>query len=243
MLVSGILRDFLKDGGRVVSVAMVDSGFSSIPAYARIYGPNPHPDHQHGNRMLSIFTAPDAAYPLSGLSLSLSCYNGGGYGALANALRALPDSDVLSISLAWRDDVPEIRDLLQSKAGRVVVPTPNNFSLPYPSSYSFTVKCCNGRNPNADYCISPRPGWKGNSYAVPAIARLMCHGDIDGCLGDIPVEEVFGGMPAGPAPAPESPPVLSSCPWCGTTLRDPKTYVLFARTPEKCPYCRRTLKQ
>jgi hypothetical protein len=58
-----------------VSVSIIDSGFSNIPSYAKIYGMNLQPYHNHGNRVLSIFRALDEQFPLPNLTLNLSCYD------------------------------------------------------------------------------------------------------------------------------------------------------------------------
>lgn len=42
-----------------ITVGIIDSGFDYIPSYATLLGKMQSLDHQHGNRVLSIFTALD----------------------------------------------------------------------------------------------------------------------------------------------------------------------------------------
>lgn len=94
---------FLNKIKEKITVSIIDSGFYKIPEYAKIYGFNKNPTHQHGNRILSIFTALDKTYPIDNLSLNLSCYNpADGYGGLLFAIEKLPDSDILSMSISWK---------------------------------------------------------------------------------------------------------------------------------------------
>lgn len=249
MRISGVPEDHLRKGPvGGSSAAIVDGGFRRIPKYATVYGPNPRPDDRHGNRMLSIFRAPDAEFPLDGFSLRLSCYDPkDGYDGLAKALDRLPASDVLSISLAWRDDVPEIRRLLAEKAGLVFVPYPNDRSTPYPAAYPFARTCFNGTRDDADYCICPNPEWKGNSYAVPAVARLACHGTLHPFGIGVPVARIFAGClsPAGGRPPARRGAAAGPfmCGWCGRTLVDPVTHRALEEMPESCPYCGRRAKK
>ncbi|MBO7092149.1 MAG: hypothetical protein J6W23_10215, partial [Victivallales bacterium] len=104
---------FLRDTGRNVSVSIVDSGFSSIPPYAHLFGRNPNPTHPHGNRVLSVFSAMDERFPIHGMKLNLSCYHTkDGYDGLKYAIGILPRSDILSLSLSWKEDNSKLHKLL-----------------------------------------------------------------------------------------------------------------------------------
>ena len=232
----------LSDPGRRISVALVDSGFSFMPSYAKMHGARGASSSEHGDRILSIFSALDRAHPLSGLELHLSCYNpSSGYDGLARAISILPDADILSISLSWRDDSRRIAELLKRKFGMACVPSARN-GMEYPGEYDFCTSCSDSDDGNADWCIRPNPEWNGNSYAVPAIARLMCYGvRISDLLSDdgTPVEDVFSDC--------RNKPSMKNmygkagkqvCNHCGRHVRDPKTHgfmVMDAGTP--CPYC------
>lgn len=244
MIITNVRQDFLADHGRKISVSIVDGGFNGIPQYARIWGGNPYPGHQHGNRILSIFTALDKAHPLQNLELNLSCYDPKTkYDGLAKALGMLPKTDILSISMAWKDDIPEIKELLREKAGIVLAPVPNDPKAAYPSSYKFTVKCSDSHGTVADYCISPFPEWKGSSYAVPAMARLLCYGNGPWINTGIPILDLFSQCKKvipGSAHIEKGIPLLK-CPHCARRLVNPMTHAYYAEKPEKCPYCSRPL--
>ena len=96
-----LMPQFLHD--RPVSVSIIDSGFSHIPKYAKIYGYNNSINHNHGDKVLSVFTALDKNFPLSNLTLNLVSYNPNTeYQGLIKALKSLPYADILSISIAWK---------------------------------------------------------------------------------------------------------------------------------------------
>ena len=245
MKINVVPENFLIDRGQSISVSIVDSGFQSIPPYAKIYGDNPRPSHPHGNRILSIFTAPDGKHPLSGLKLNLACYNpNDGYKGLAAALRALPQADMLSLSMAWKEDDETVKRLMLEKARTIFVPALRDVSTPFPSSYAFVTTCANGDGyPGADYSIVPRPEWQGNSYAVPAVARLYCYGDIMPWTTGIGASILFkeSSRETAQAEPPAAAKAILTCPHCKRTLRDRKTFVLITEKPEKCPYCGRRI--
>lgn len=219
-----------------ISVSIIDSGFKNIPSYAKLYGLNKNPDHQHGNRILSIFTALDKKYPISGLSLNLSCYNSNdGYLGLLNAIQRLPYSDILSISISWKDDNKEIYHALKQKANIICVPYSIGSSTPYPALYNEMITCSNTNNDYANYSICPNPDWSGNSYAVPAIARLLCYNDkIVNDKNGIKIKELFNIQPI----VYEEKKIIKelSCPFCKRILRT-KFHTLMIQKPEYCPYC------
>lgn len=85
-----------------ISVSIIDSGFSYIPKYAQIYGRNNSLNSSHGDKVLSVFTALDVKFPIPNLKLNLVSYNPSTeYAGLIKALKLLPHSDILSISMAW----------------------------------------------------------------------------------------------------------------------------------------------
>ena len=107
MNIEKISEKFLLNNNNRISVSIIDSGFYNIPEYATIYGFNKNPSHYHGNRVLSIFRALDKKYPISNLKLNLSCYDSkDDYSGLFNAIYKLPESDILSISISWKEDKP-----------------------------------------------------------------------------------------------------------------------------------------
>lgn len=233
----------LSDRGQVVSVGMIDSGFSWTPSYAVVHGRNPMPSHRHGNRVLSVFTALDTSHPLSGLSLHLACFlQKDGYDGLMRALDSLPHVDILSISLSWEDDRRDVKDALLAKADVVFAPHTSGDSHPYPAAYDGVTTCSCVEDRSASYCIRPIGEWSGHSYAVPAMARIAAHYgayDIkDSSEADaVSVDELFAPavfmrpsmqMPAGRK--------ALVCEKCGRTLMN-KNYTLMAESPSRCPYC------
>ena len=132
MLIDSVDGSRLLDDGRTVSVAMIDSGFSSIPEYATMHGSNNASGVKHGNRVLSIFTAPDKMFPLTGMRLHLACYNPmTGYDGLVWAVGILPKCDILSVSMSWKDNVDELRVAIGRKFGMVCAPWSKDKNLPY----------------------------------------------------------------------------------------------------------------
>ena len=249
MQVTSIPERYLADRSRRVSVSMLDSGFMGMPSYAVMHGPNPDPGHRHGNRMLSIFTALDGKWPHHGISLHLACYRpSDGYAGLEKAISMLPHTDILSLSLAWRDDVPSVMEVLRSKADVILVPMPNTTSVKDPAAYAFTSTCCNGYDANANWCLSPNPAWKGNSYAVPAMARILCHGNGKPLAWEgnaISVQEMFSscGSYQEPVKMGGKPSPIVKCMHCRHEMRDPYTSRPMDHIPEKCPYCGRKMQK
>ncbi len=240
-MIRGVDVGKLTDDGRHVSVALVDSGFTRLPPYAVMHGGNRVSDTRHGDRVLAVFTALDGKHPLANLGLNLACYDRvSGYAGLARALSVLPDCDILSISIAWRDDDPTVRGLLESKFKTVCVPYPNP-SLPYPAAYGFTTTCSLSNEPLSDWSICPNPDWRGNSYAVPAVARLLCYGVPLGELSSdsgIPASELFADCRAGVFSASSGKAAgKMACPHCHRFLRDGRTHGFMVVDSGSCPYC------
>jgi len=229
----------LVDDGRKTIVGMVDSGFSKLPSYAVLHGAGHQSGTEHGDRVLAVFTALDRKFPLQNLELHLSCYDPKtGYDGLAYALSLLPECDILSISLSWKDDDVRIRSMLSSRFGKVCAPYSWD-DLPYPASYSFVTSCSNGDNPNADWSICPNAEWNGNSYAVPAVARLMAHGiDKPDHADGMPVAELFSDCGKGIAVlGGKSRAGKMSCPHCHRFIRNGRTHGFMVTDFESCPYC------
>lgn len=237
-MILSIDADLLTDHGRDVSVAIVDSGFSVIPSYATLHGERARGSRGHGDRILSIFSSLDWRFPLNGLKLHLACYSpSSGYAGLASALESLPDCDILSISMLWKDDDETTRRLLERKFGKVCCPCSNGL-LRHPSSYGFTLTCSKTERRTADFCIDPNPEWTGNSYAVPAVARLLAHGiDLRNTGNGIAVQELFAPCRNGVrVKEQDHVPEKRKCPHCQRYLRNGRNG--FA-TPKSgiCPYC------
>jgi hypothetical protein len=244
MLIDSIDGSHLLDDGRTVSIAIIDSGFSSIPQYATMHGSNNASGVQHGNRILSIFTAPDKRFPLTGMRLHLACYNPmTGYDGLVGAVNILPKCDILSISMSWKDNVDELRTAIERKFGTVCAPWSKDKNLLYPGEYEFAVTCSNTENENADYCITPNAEWRGNSYAVPAIARLFAHGYFgrSGSGTMLAVDSLFSACRDGVTVMTAShsgQAGIMTCPNCHRYMRSMSNggfIVLEHGTP--CPYC------
>ena len=244
MLIDSVDGSRLLDDGRTVSVAMIDSGFSSIPEYATMHGSNNASGVKHGNRVLSIFTAPDKMFPLTGMRLHLACYNPmTGYDGLVGAVGILPKCDILSVSMSWKDNVDELRVAIGRKFGMVCAPWSKDKNLPYPGEYGLAVTCSNTENENADYCIAPNAGWRGNSYAVPAIARLFAHGYFgrSGSGEMLAVDSLFSACKDGVTVMTAShsgQAGIMACPNCHRYMRSMNNggfIVLERGTP--CPYC------
>ena len=247
MIIQKINTSLLKNQNPV-SVGIIDSGFSKMPKYAKLYGINSIPDYPHGNRILSIFSALDKDYPIPNLKLHLVCYNPKKeYEGLINALKLIPHVDILSISLSWRDDNPELKKLLFQKADKICVPfTKNKPDLIYPSVYEGVINCFNGENINADYSINPVKQYKGNSYAVPAIARLLAYNiDIKNDNNGMNIHELFRNYNnpfIQDAKIDENKTENSStCKYCLRTIRT-KNHTLVQQLPERCPYCGNRLR-
>lgn len=243
-MISRIRSGLLSDDRHRVSVAMVDSGFVHVPSYAVVHGANYTSGTQHGDRMLSIFTALDRLHPLVNLKLHLACYNPAtGYNGLVDALRMLPDCDILSISISWRDDNPIVRESMQRKFKTICVPF--SIELPYPCEYDFTTTCSNRDDSRADYSIRPNPEWHGNSYAVPAMARLLAYGmDMDELVafGDSgeSVESLFADCVNGvavPEPDGDILPGIMTCPHCHRHMKSERTHGFVKINADRCPYC------
>lgn len=226
-----------------IKVGIIDSGFDTIPSYAKLHGLNINKNRQHGNRILSIFSALDKDYPLNNLQLHLVCYNPNDeYDGLIKALNKMPYVDILSISLSWKNDNQQVKNLLFSKAKKICVPfTKDKPDLLYPSLYDGVITCYNGINPNADYSINPVEAYKGNSYAVPAVARLLAYNiDLKNDVNGVNIQQLFKNY-VNPFNISinlnKTNNIKSStCPFCNRTLRT-KKHTLLSVLPQQCPYC------
>lgn len=235
-----------------VEVSIVDSGFSFIPTYAKLFNTSNTGKIEHGNRILSIFSALDEQYPINGLKLNLSCYNPStGYEGLRNAIGVLPHSDILSLSMLWKENDKALMRLLLEKANIVLVPFATNSELMYPACYGFTKTCSNYDNNEANFSICPNPNWVGNSYAVPAIARLLAYGKDVECLAGsgrgMVVNDLFKkcSLPEHERGVSNSG-IHSSgkkkCQHCHRHIRNPITHGFTDMDVEACPYCGLPLK-
>jgi len=236
----------LADIGQSVSVSIVDVGFAKIPRYARLFTSNPSSGNYHGNRVLSVFTAPDQRFPLSGLTLNLAATGvSPDYDRLVYSIKSLPESDIISISMCWRDDVPKLLEAMFEKARMVVAPCENGLQI-YPARYADEkiVVCSDNPERNARYCISPRKEYNGSSYAVPAIARLLCHAsNLDSLDYDaecIDAHELFADTQKAIRLNGGEIKILH-CPHCHRTLKN-KNYTPMQELPSECPYCGNGLK-
>ena len=236
----------LADTGRSVTVGMVDSGFSALPRYATLHGAGYKSGTEHGDRVLSVFTALDRQYPLRNLSLHLSCYNPAtGYDGLAYALSLLPDCDILSISLSWKEDDVRVRNMLFSRFGRVCAPFSSD-GTPFPAAYDSVVTCSNIDNPNAAWSVCPNKEWKGNSYSVPAVARLLAHGIENPANAEngVSIESLFADCAKGVTVIEGSTKAgKMACPHCHRFIRSEKTHGFVKTDEEECPYCGMPLKE
>lgn len=225
MLINRINTDLLKNENSV-SVTIIDSGFSDIPKYAKLLNYNFQNKHEHGNRILSIFTALDNKFPIPNLTLNLACYNPSTeYEGLIKILKMIPKSDIISLSIAWKEENVMIRQLLKQKAKKICVAYANTSQTPYPSIYPQMITCCNYNNPNADYSICPVQHWKGNSYAVPAIARLMAYDiEIKNDNNGVLVQKLFENHKTPIINIEQS--KMITCKYCKRILKE-----------KHCPYC------
>lgn len=228
-----------------ISVSIIDSGFSHIPKYAKIYGYNNIINHEHGDKVLSVFTALDKYYPIPNLTLNLVSYNPNTeYRGLIKALKLLPHSDILSISIAWASHNDQIKNLLFEKADKICVPYTKGSDNPFPSEYEGVITCSYNDNYYADYSINPVIEYKGNSFAVPAIARLLASRiNIENNLSGKSVLELFkyyNDLSYSTTDLNKGVKLLS-CPFCNKKLRS-KYYTPLKEFPERCPYCGLRLK-
>lgn len=242
MNILSVSRDSLVDKGKNISVAIIDGGFDRIPSYARVIGENKSPLHEHGNKILSIFTALDLKYPIKNLELYLCCYdNSTGYSGIISLLETIPKCDIISLSLAWKDYHPELHSTLISKATRIFVPCSVGTERPYPALYGPTMtRCSTAIDPMADFCINPVPEWKGNSFAVPAIARLVAHGFRTPTSEEdsVSVEELFQSLQkkkASPTTK-ETTQFPIVCKHCNRKIVT-RAFVPVTKKPDRCPYC------
>ena len=238
--------DALADKGQGISVSIVDTGFAKVPRYAKLFTPNPSSGHYHGNRVLSVFTAPDNKFPLAGLTLNLGATGPEpDYGRLIYSIKSLPESDILSLSVCWKDDNPKLLEAMFEKARVIVAPCENGLQV-YPARYADEkiVVCCDNPQKNAKYCISPRSAYNGSSYAVPAIARLLCHErnlDKLNYNGEcIDVQALFASTEKA-VHIPDAEIRILHCPYCHRTLKN-KNYTPMQAMPDDCPYCGNKLK-
>ena len=228
-----------------ISVSIIDSGFSHIPKYAKIYGCNNSINHEHGDKVLSVFTALDYNYPLSNLTLNLVSYNPNTeYKGLIKALKLLPHSDILSISIAWASHNEQVKNLLFEKADKICVPFSKYSDNPFPSLYDGVITCSYLDNTQADYSINPVAEYKGNSFAVPAIARLLAYKmDIKEDKNGKSIVDLFkyyNQLKYSTKNINEENKILK-CNFCNKDLRS-KYNTLLKQLPSRCPYCGMYLK-
>lgn len=251
-MIERIDANFLLNVENNVVVSIVDSGFSFIPTYAKLFSTSNTGKIEHGNRILSIFSALDEKYPINGLKLNLSCYNPStGYDGLRNAIKVLPHSDILSLSMLWKDNDKGLMNLLLEKANVVLVPFATSSELMYPACYGFTNTCSNHNNDEADYSICPNRHWVGNSYAVPAMARLLAYGKgiefLTGSGKGIAVYELFKKCSLlepvrGASNSDAHSFGKKRCPYCHRHIRNSITHGFTSGDIESCPYCGLPLK-
>ena len=230
---------------RKISVSIIDTGFLCVPNYARIYTPNESKGHFHGNRVLDVFTSPDKSHPIQGLTLNLAATGPfPSYSQLIYSINSLPESDLISISICWKDNNQELLSTLMKKASVIVVPCENKEQI-YPARYKCKnmVVCCDDMTKMAQYCIKPRKEHIGSSYAVPAIARLLCYTDnldkLDFTKDCIDVADLFA--PRKNQSALSNDIVMLNCKYCHQTLKN-KNFSLMQSMPDSCPYCGMRLK-
>lgn len=238
--------DALIDKGQSISVSIVDTGFAKMPKYAKLFTPNPSSGHYHGNRVLSIFTAPDNKFSLTNLTLNLGATGPEpDYERLIYSIKSLPESDILSLSVCWKDDNPKLLEAMFERAKIIVAPCENGLQV-YPARYADEkiVVCCDNPQKNARYCISPRSAYNGSSYAVPAIARLLCHernlDKLDYGGECIDVQALFASTEKA-MHIPDAEIKILHCPYCHRTLKN-KNYTPMQTLPDDCPYCGNKLK-
>lgn len=195
----------------------------------------------HGNRILSIFTSLDQQFPIPNLTLNLSCYDvNTGYEGLIQALKRLPESDILSLSLSWKEHNQQLYDLLFKKAKIICVPYSDGTVNPYPSIYDNVIKCSNVIDSRADYSICPVSNWNGNSYAVPAIARLLSYNkQIKNDNNGIKVDQLFKNYNAHILNVKNNEKNNNKILKCSFCLKNLKTkqHTYIKEMPSKCPYC------
>ena len=232
-----------------IIVSIIDSGFSKFPSYAKLYGLNNNLSNPHGDRVLSIFTALDQQYPLPNLKLYLIAYNPNDtYDGIIKALKLMPKSDILSISFAWKQHNETIYQLLCEKAKHICVSYSEHLNISYPSIYHNTITCSFKEQSHADYCITPTQKWNGNSYAAPAIARLLCYNQFlyNDEKNGIDVMELFKNHNVNENRTQVIQQFnqfqLITCPYCNRNLKN-KFGTPLKEIPNKCPYCGRNIQK
>ncbi len=230
---------------RKISVSIIDTGFLCVPNYARLYTPNESKGHFHGNRVLDVFTSPDKSHPIQGLTLNLAATGPApDYSRLIYSINSLPESDLISISICWKDDNQELLSALMKKARVVVAPCENKEQI-YPARYRCKnmVVCCDDTSKSAHYCIKPRKEYNGSSYAVPAIARLLCYTDnldkLDYTKDCIDISDLFSSRKNQFSLTNDI--VVLNCKHCHQTLKN-KNFSPMQSMPDNCPYCGMRLK-
>lgn len=236
----------LVDKGQSIKVSIVDTGFARIPKYAKLFTSNSSSSHYHGNRVLSIFTAPDSSFPLAGLTLNLAATGPHpDYHHLIYSIKSLPESDILSLSMCWKDNVPKLLEAMFEKSKVVVAPCENGLQV-YPARYADEkiVVCCDNPQKNARYCIFPRNEYNGSSYAVPAIARLLCYtsnlNELNYSGECIDVQKLFASTEKAIHISDAEIKILH-CPYCHRTLKN-KNHTPMQILPNDCPYCGNKLR-
>lgn len=168
-----------------------------------------------------------------------------GLQGLKEAFNLLPKLDILSLSLIWKKDEPELKDIMLKKAK--VICAPYNLYYPaFPSKYLNVITCSQKDNIHADYSINPCNEYKGDSYAVPAIARLMAYKyDFKEYNEGVNVIELFQNHKnafINLHKVEDQGLKNFFCPVCRNFLRDKKGNLLM-RLPKFCPYCGNLFKE
>lgn len=99
--------------------------------------------------------------------------------------------------------------------------------------YSGMITCSCVYNKYADYCINPNDSLKGNSFAVPAVARLLAYNF--NLYNDNEGEDVFSLFKNTDRNKNISNSGLLRCYQCKKILKINNSYIY--EYPQNCPYC------
>lgn len=130
------------------------------------------------------------------------------------------------------------------KANIICVPFSRNHDNPFPACYDGVITCSYLSDEDADYSINPVLEYRGNSFAVPAIARLLAYKiPIENNKLGINIIDLFSDYKRVKDESVNINRVVNllSCPFCKNSLRS-KYHTPLKEYPERCPYCGLKLK-
>ena len=172
MILSAISKDIFNIQ-TFSQAAIVDSGFSQIPANATLHTQNTF-IRRHGSQVLKILSFHNQIH------IHLSTILSDTKDPLLTALQALPDNlPLLNLSLVWNDHNKRIYDLLFHKFQYIICAyKENTYPTLYKEAYPDNlITVSNNPYHKADYVIPLDKVFalSGNSAVTPVISNLISH--------------------------------------------------------------------